>query len=320
MPGAVAAIREAAEGARLPGRGRVGAARRPRRPHRPGRDQVLPGAGIDGLIRLLCLALLDPGDELRWPGRRSCRGGWGPRSRALAPPRSARRRRGIRSRRAAGAGDPAHQARRCGEPQQPDGRGGDRGRPGPVPRRAPGPRPARGRRGLLRVPARERPRRRAPRRRGPRWAPSAPSARPTASRGCGWATCWAAGPGARARRRAERLRRERPRPGGRDREPRGERCPAARPDRAEHDRARDHGGRHEGLGLEPLPSAANFLLVDLGTPERAQEVNAALLARGVIVRPARAFGAPSALRVTVGFPEQNERFLGAAAEALAEVA
>jgi histidinol-phosphate aminotransferase len=75
-----------------------------------------------------------------------------------------------------------------------------------------------------------------------------------------------------------------------------------------------------GLGLEPLPSAANFLLVDLGTPERAREVNAALLARGVIVRPARAFGAPSALRVTVGFPEQNERFLGAAAEALAEVA
>jgi histidinol-phosphate aminotransferase len=75
-----------------------------------------------------------------------------------------------------------------------------------------------------------------------------------------------------------------------------------------------------GLGLEPLPSAANFLLVDLGTPERAREVNAALLARGVIVRQARAFGAPSALRVTVGFPEQNERFLGAAAEALAEVA
>ncbi len=75
-----------------------------------------------------------------------------------------------------------------------------------------------------------------------------------------------------------------------------------------------------GLGLEPLPSAANFLLVDLGTPERAQAVNAALLARGVIVRPARAFGAPSALRVTVGLPGENERFLAAAAEALAEVA
>jgi histidinol-phosphate aminotransferase len=72
------------------------------------------------------------------------------------------------------------------------------------------------------------------------------------------------------------------------------------------------------IGLEPLPSAANFLLVDLGSPERARAVNEALLARGVIVRPARAFGAPSALRVTVGFPEQNARFLAAAAEALAE--
>ena len=75
-----------------------------------------------------------------------------------------------------------------------------------------------------------------------------------------------------------------------------------------------------GLGLAPLPSEANFLLVDLGSPERAQAVNAALLARGVIVRPARAFGAPSALRVTIGFAEENARFLAAAAEALAEVA
>jgi histidinol-phosphate aminotransferase len=74
------------------------------------------------------------------------------------------------------------------------------------------------------------------------------------------------------------------------------------------------------LGLVPLPSEANFLLVDLGSPERARAVNDALLGRGVIVRPARAFGAPSALRVTVGFAEENARFLQAAAEALAEVA
>jgi histidinol-phosphate aminotransferase len=74
------------------------------------------------------------------------------------------------------------------------------------------------------------------------------------------------------------------------------------------------------LGLDPLPSTANFLLVDLGSAERAQAVNAALLARGVIVRPARAFGAPTALRVTVGRPEENARFLAAAAEALAEAA
>jgi histidinol-phosphate aminotransferase len=71
------------------------------------------------------------------------------------------------------------------------------------------------------------------------------------------------------------------------------------------------------LGLEPLPSTANFLLVDLGSPARAQAVNAELLSHGVIVRPARAFGAPSALRVTVGLPEENARFLEAAALALA---
>ncbi len=72
------------------------------------------------------------------------------------------------------------------------------------------------------------------------------------------------------------------------------------------------------LGLAPLPSTANFLLVDLGTTERAGAVNAALLARGVIVRPTRAFGAPTCLRITIGLPEQNARMLGAMAEALAE--
>ncbi|MGD9694119.1 MAG: histidinol-phosphate transaminase [Thermoleophilia bacterium] len=72
------------------------------------------------------------------------------------------------------------------------------------------------------------------------------------------------------------------------------------------------------LGLDPLPSTANFLLVDLGSAERAQAVNAALLRRGVIVRPARAFGAPTSLRITIGTPEENARFLAAAAEALPE--
>lgn len=72
------------------------------------------------------------------------------------------------------------------------------------------------------------------------------------------------------------------------------------------------------LGLAPLPTTANFVLVDLDTPERAGAVNGALLARGVIVRPARAFGAPSSLRITVGWPEENARLLAAMAESLAE--
>ena len=73
------------------------------------------------------------------------------------------------------------------------------------------------------------------------------------------------------------------------------------------------------LGLEPLPSTANFLLIDLGSPERALALNAALLRRGVIVRPTRAFGAPACVRVTIGLPEENARFLGAVAEALTEI-
>jgi histidinol-phosphate aminotransferase len=71
------------------------------------------------------------------------------------------------------------------------------------------------------------------------------------------------------------------------------------------------------LGLEPLPSTANFLLLDLGSAERAMAFNAELLARGVIVRPTRAFGAPTCVRVTIGLPEENARFLAAAAESLA---
>jgi histidinol-phosphate aminotransferase len=70
MPGAVAAIRAAAEGAsRYPDPGAW--ALRDAIAARTGLDpsQVLPGPGVDGLIKLVCLALLDPGDELAmaWP-------------------------------------------------------------------------------------------------------------------------------------------------------------------------------------------------------------------------------------------------------------
>ncbi len=70
------------------------------------------------------------------------------------------------------------------------------------------------------------------------------------------------------------------------------------------------------LGLDPLPSSANFVLVDLGSPHRAAAVNAALLQRGVIVRPAGPFGAPAALRITIGWPEENARMLATMGEAL----
>src|SRR5439155_10062775 len=56
-----------------------------------------------------------------------------------------------------------------------------------------------------------------------------------------------------------------------------------------------------GLGLEPLPSFTNFLLLP---DDRAQELYEALLDRGLAVRPS-----PGALRITVHRPEVNDRLL-----------
>lgn len=65
------------------------------------------------------------------------------------------------------------------------------------------------------------------------------------------------------------------------------------------------------LGLLPVPSQANFLLVDVGRP--AIEVYQAMLERGVIVRPMSGSLARF-LRVTVGAPAQNDRMLAVLAE------
>jgi histidinol-phosphate aminotransferase len=57
-------------------------------------------------------------------------------------------------------------------------------------------------------------------------------------------------------------------------------------------------------GLDPVgPAVANFLFAELG--EDAQPVFDALLREGVIVRPLAGFGAPEAIRVTVGTPDEH---------------
>lgn len=68
------------------------------------------------------------------------------------------------------------------------------------------------------------------------------------------------------------------------------------------------------MGLEYVPSHGNFVLVKVGPADR---VNDELLKRGIIVRPVANYGLPEWLRVTVGLPEENERFLRALPEALA---
>jgi histidinol-phosphate aminotransferase len=63
-------------------------------------------------------------------------------------------------------------------------------------------------------------------------------------------------------------------------------------------------------GLEPTEGAVgNFLYVDVG--EDAQPLFERLLRAGVIVRPLHAFGAPTAIRVSVGTPEENDLFAAA---------
>ena len=63
------------------------------------------------------------------------------------------------------------------------------------------------------------------------------------------------------------------------------------------------------MGLEYIPSAGNFICVDLKRPGR--EIYNKLLHEGVIVRPVDNYGMPNHLRVTIGLPEENERFVKA---------
>jgi histidinol-phosphate aminotransferase len=62
----------------------------------------------------------------------------------------------------------------------------------------------------------------------------------------------------------------------------------------------------DALGLEHIPSVANFITVRVGEGAR---VFAALQGRGVIVRPMGSYAMPEWVRVTVGTREQNERLL-----------
>jgi histidinol-phosphate aminotransferase len=71
------------------------------------------------------------------------------------------------------------------------------------------------------------------------------------------------------------------------------------------------------LGLDVIPSEANFVLA--GVRRDGGALYQELLRRGVIVRPVANYGYPSHLRITVGLPDENDRLLGALAEALAAV-
>jgi histidinol-phosphate aminotransferase len=71
------------------------------------------------------------------------------------------------------------------------------------------------------------------------------------------------------------------------------------------------------LGLRSIPSRGNFITFAVpAVVGGAALVNQRLLAQGVIVRPIAGYGLPDWLRVTIGQPEENGRFLRALGNAL----
>ena len=92
---------------------------------------------------------------------------------------------------------------------------------------------------------------------------------------------------------------------------------AALEDRAHTTRALENNAREappllEGLsdlGYRPVPTWTNFVYCEIG--EDADAIARRMQAEGVIIRPLGPWGAPTAIRVTIGTPEQNQTFLKA---------
>jgi histidinol-phosphate aminotransferase len=62
-------------------------------------------------------------------------------------------------------------------------------------------------------------------------------------------------------------------------------------------------------GLRVYPSQTNFVLVEFGS--RTAQIEADLVARGVVLRPMGGYGLPDCLRITIGSVEENRRLLAA---------
>jgi histidinol-phosphate aminotransferase len=68
------------------------------------------------------------------------------------------------------------------------------------------------------------------------------------------------------------------------------------------------------MGFECVDTHANFFLVKVGDGKGVYD---ALLRKGVIVRPMASYNLPEYIRVTVGLPEENRRFLNSFKEVVA---
>ncbi len=101
---------------------------------------------------------------------------------------------------------------------------------------------------------------------------------------------------------------------------------AALEDESFVERGLDHNRRElgriqsavESMGLTVTPSFTNFLLIDL-CGRSGKDVYEALMKKGVIVRPMAPYGLPGTIRVTAGLKEENDIFLEALKEIIADM-
>jgi histidinol-phosphate aminotransferase len=70
------------------------------------------------------------------------------------------------------------------------------------------------------------------------------------------------------------------------------------------------------MGLDVVPSEANFVMVPLENAEEAKGLTEELLRKGVIVRPLGAFGLPHCVRISTGTDEENRMLVDAMEGAL----
>ena len=61
----------------------------------------------------------------------------------------------------------------------------------------------------------------------------------------------------------------------------------------------------DNLGIEQVPSAANFITTIWESDEQAAKIHQNILAKGVILRQLTAFGWPNCIRISVGLEEEN---------------
>lgn len=63
------------------------------------------------------------------------------------------------------------------------------------------------------------------------------------------------------------------------------------------------------LGIEHIPSAANFITTVWESENQAIKLSKSLLAKGIIVRHLSSFGWPNCIRISIGIEKENNRFI-----------